>query len=573
MRGHGSDATVAALPLAAGFTLELARWLPVHFSYRENSLGIVSSSTLRRYPLQQETFWLASAALAGALLCWLLARAVAREGLRPQTQASVEALAVLGLVAALWLPGAAGAFGCAAAAAAAIGVVRRAGLVAATTPALAPAPAAPHASPWRQLGFVACVSLLAAFLTPPIWVSAWAVAHAVPDVQLVNDLFNFHAEIGQHLVWADAIRRGGLHGRDFFCLYGPLYDMGVVGIWALTRRSITAYQLYATGGRVASYAAALLLCAVLVRRKRFVLVLPFLLPWIDLRVGLALAGLLLLVLWLQARKPGLSLAAGLLAGTSLLYSQEFGLALVLSAGAVFAVSREGRAAAVFAAGLAAVVTPMLAWFALHGALAPMLHDLVEYPRYMIAGYGKRPFPSLVANLPLRLAALREPDALDLRLGYAAPVVCAGALLLAVPLATLRARQPFAWLRAAAQSLAADPARLGVALLALFGALAFRSALGRSDITHVLMILAPPALLVVIALDRLTGDWSADPARRPLVATRLAALILLVLHGGLLDKPRPLLSLLYSASDISTLARVGYAPREEIVTCRRSGAGC
>ena len=129
---------LAALPLAAGFTLELARCLPVRFSYRENALGIVSYSTVRRYPLQQETFWLVFAALVGALLCWLLARAFDREGVRPQTQATVEALGVLGLVAALWLPGVAGALGCAAAAAAAIGVVRRAMRLAAPAEAQTP---------------------------------------------------------------------------------------------------------------------------------------------------------------------------------------------------------------------------------------------------------------------------------------------------------------------------------------------------------------------------------------------------------------------------------------------------
>ena len=548
----------AALPLAAGFTVELARYLPVRFSYRENSLGIVSYATLRRYPLQQETFWLAFAALVGALLCWLFARALARDGVRPQTQATAEALGVLGLVSALWLPGAAGAMGCAAAAAAAIGVVRRTDRLAA--PARAQTAPAARWSTLRKICFVAFAALLAAWLTPAIWVSAWAVVHATPDVRLVKDLFNFHAEMGQHLAWADAIRRGGLHGRDFFCLYGPLYDMGLVGVWALTRRSIAACLLYATAGRAASYAVALLLCAALVRRKSLVLVLPFLLPWIDLRVGLALAGLLLLTLWLKGRKRGLSLAAGLIAGTSLLFSQEFGLALLVSAGAAFAVTREGKAAAAFAAGVAAGVAPVLGWFALHGALAPMLHDLVEYPRYMLAGYGKRPFPSLVANLPLRLAALREPGALDLRLGYVAPVVCAAALLLAVPLAALRARQPLAWLRAATEALARDPLRLGAALVALFGALAFRSALGRSDITHILMILAPTALLVVVGLDRLVGAWIADPARRPIVATRVAALILLVLHGGLLEKPSPVRTVLDSYGDISTLARAGYAPR-------------
>ncbi len=561
MRAHGSDAMVAALPLAAGFTLELARWLPIRFEYRENLLGIVSYSTLRRYPLQQETFWLVFAALVGALLCWLLARALTREGLRPQTQANVEALALLGLVGALWLPGLAGTLACVAAAAAAIGVVRRADRIAPGVESLEPP--ARRWSSLRRLGFVAFAALLAVFITPPIWATTWAVVYAVPDVQLVKDYFNFHAEIGQHLVWADAIRRGELHGRDFFCLYGPLYDMGVVGIWALTRRSIAAYQLYATAGRAASYAAALLLCAALVRRKSLVLVLPFLLPWIDLRVGLPLAGLLLFTLWLQDRRRWLALAAGALAGTSLLYSQEFGLALVVAATAGFAVTREGRAAGVFAAGLGAVVAPMLGWFALHGALGPMLHDLVEYPRYMFAGFGKRPFPSLIANLPLRLAALRDPGALDLRLGYVAPVVCAAALLLAVPLAALRVRQPLVWLRSALETLARDPARLGVALIALFGAIAFRSALGRSDITHILMILAPAALLIVIALDRLVGAWLADASRRAVVATRAVALILLVLVSGLLDKPRPLRSVLYSVSDISTLARVGYAPRGDV----------
>ena len=548
----------AALPLAAGVTLELARYLPVTFSYRENSLGIVSYSTVRRYPLQQEAFWLVFAALVGALLCWLLARALDREGIRPQTQATVEALGVLGLVAALWLTGAAGALGCGAAVVGAIGVVRRAERVAA--PAEVQTPPARGWSTLRRLCFVAFAVLLAAFLTPQIWVSAWAVLHAVPDVQLVSDLFNFHAEMGEHLVWADAIRRGELHGRDFFCLYGPLYDMGLVGMWALTRRSIAAFQLYATLGRAVSYAVALLLCAALVRRKRLVLVLPFLLPWIDLRVGLALAGLLLLSLWLKSRKRGLLLAAGLIAGTSLLYSQEFGLALLVSAGAAFGVTREGKAAAAFAAGLAAPLVLVFGWFAAHGALAPMLHDLVQYPRYLIAGFGKRPFPSLVANLPLLLAALREPGSLSLRLGYSAPFICAAALLLSVPLAALRARQPLAWLRAATQTLAKDPLRLAVALVALFGLLAFRSALGRSDIAHILMIIAPAALLVVVGFDRLVGAWTADPARRPIVATRAVALILLALHGGWLEKPEPVRSVLYSLSDISTLAHVGYAPR-------------
>jgi hypothetical protein len=304
----------------------------------------------------------------------------------------------------------------------------------------------------------------------------------------------------------------------------------------------------------------LLLCAALVRRKSLVLVLPLLLPWVDLRVGLPLAGLLLLTHWLKSGKRWLSLAAGLVAGISLLYSQEFGLALLVSAGAGFAVTREGRAAAVFAVGLASVLVPVLGWFAAQGALGPMLNDIVQYPRYMAAGYGKRIFPSLVAHLPLRLAALHGEAALLLRLAYSVPFVCAGALLIAVPVAALRLRHPFVWLREAAEKLARDPLRLATALVALFGALSFRSALGRSDLWHVLMILAPPALLLVVGLDRLIGAWIADPARRSLVATRAVALILLVVQSGLLDKATPVRSAWYSLEFIGALAQGDYAPR-------------
>jgi hypothetical protein len=552
-----SDAALAALPLAAGFTVLLVRSLPIRFSYRENTLGIVSLATRERYPLQQETFWLVFAALSIGLLCWALARVLLPRQIDPGRQASVFAFATLGLLLALWLPGAAAALGCGAAGAAAFGLARASGEIA---PIRAAQPKRQRrGSRAGRLLLIAIGPLICATLTPGIWMGVWNVVHATPDVRLVANDFNFHAEIGQHLAWADAIRRGAHQGRDFFCLYGPLYDMAVAGFWELTQRSIAAYRLHVSLGRALSYGIALLLCAALVRRKSLVLLLPLLLPNFELRVGLPLAGLLLLTVFLESGRRWLPLAAGLIAGVSILYSQEFGLAFLVTAAAAFAIRREGRAAAVFALGLAVPLALVLGWFQAQGALVPMLKDMVQYPSYMLAGYGKRPFPSLVAHLPLRLSRLDLTDVF-LRLGYTTPFIYAAALLIAVPVASLRLRHPLVWVREAAETLSRRPRRLATALVALFGALCFRSALGRSDLIHLLIVLAPAALLVVVAIDRLIGAWLADPRRRGLVATRAVALALLVVVSGMPEKAAPVLAARFSLEFIGRLTSGSYAPR-------------
>jgi hypothetical protein len=548
--------TLAALPLAAALVVVLARWLPIRFEYHENPLGIVSWATLNRYPLQQETFWLVFSAVAVTLCTWLLARRLARAA-GGRSAPTVEALGAFGLVAALWLPDPAGALMLGVATAAALGLV-----AGAPEPAAAPAVQIPLAPSPSRIGLalgVAALALLSALLTPGFWVGLWTAAVGTADSRFVTDYFNFHAEAGQHLAWADAIRRGGLHGRDFFCLYGPLYDLSLVGLWALLGRSIAVWVLFAGSEYVAGYTIALLLCAALLRRRALVLLFPVIAPFVHLRIGLALAGLLGLIVWRRTGRRRWSFAAGVFAGISLLYSQEFGLALAVAASLGFGVAREARAAALFAAGVAGVFAPMLGWFALHDALAPMLHDVAAYPGYMIAGYGKLPFPSLVAQLPLDLALLLGFESLEVRLAYAVPCIVATALLLCVPLAALRAKRLPAWLRDAADALAADPRRFGVMLVAVFGALAFRTALGRSDIKNTLVALAPAAVLLVVAVDSLVAVWRSDRPRRPLLATRAAALLIFAWHGGLLEAGAPFSTLAATYRTLTTLATRGFAP--------------
>src|SRR5262245_31740205 len=338
---------LAALPIAAAATLLAARALPLRFEYQPNALGIVSAATEARYPLQQETFWLAFALGFGTLSALALARWLSRAELSPSRMLLVEASGAACLVSLLALPpplGAGAALACAAGARAAVGP-RCPPL--ATAAERAPAARARRRA-WISLAWAAALLALAVLLTHGFFASVWNAAHRVPDEERTLDAFVFHGEMGQHLAWADALRRGLFHGKDFFCLYGPLYDLGTVGVWALLGRSIAAWELYFFITRALGFAALLWLAASLCSRRALALAVPFLVPpLVNLRIGLALLGLALLLAWLRSGSRALAAAAGAVAGAALLYSQEFGLAFALTGALAFALYRDARAALAF----------------------------------------------------------------------------------------------------------------------------------------------------------------------------------------------------------------------------------
>jgi len=546
---------LAALPLAAAATLLAARWLPLRFTYRPNALGIVSVASEARYPLQQETFWLVFALAFGSLVALALAHWLGREALSARRVILMEACGAAGLAAALFLPTAAGL----AAALAAAALARSAAGSRLPAAAWAEEPAAaarsPRArSPARALAWGTALLALAVLLTPGFFGNAYNVAHGVADERRTLDTFTFHGEIGQHLAWADALRRGQLHGKDFFCLYGPLYDLGAVGVWALVGRSIAAWELGFSITRALGLAALLWLAASLCSRRAFALAIPFLVPWVNLRIGLALGALGLLFAWLRSGRRALAAAAGCVSGAALLYSQEFGLAVAATSALGFALRRDARAALACFAATAATAAPLLAWYAAHGALGPMLRDLVAYPVSMLAGFGKLPFPSLAASLPLDVGRPGDPHSLLLRLGYAVPAVAWGAVLLALPLADQDLRRPLASAGRMLEALRSDSARTTLLLCGVFALLCFRTALGRSDLVHVVAALPPAALLLALACDRLLAGWREGRLPGSAAVWRACALALFVLLAGFTQAPRPLHELTRSVRDAATLER-------------------
>lgn len=559
-RSVSSDGVVAALPIAAGFAILLARGLPVRFEYVPNDLGIVSLTTLARYPAQQEMFWYAYALVACALGTWGLARLFRRTAAPIASIVWAEMAGGAGLLAVLWLPVFVGVIGWSLAAGGAFWILSGRGTPPTGPVAIDPLPAPRVRCSPATIGWVAGALALALLIAPGFWRDVWQIGLGVADERLLADNFTFLGETGQHLAWANSILHGGFQGRDFFSLYGPLYNLSIVGFWSLFGRSIAAYSLYWATARILGWFCLFLLFGAMVRRPWLVLGLPFLLPWVKLRLGLALLGILLLILWLRGGRLRWTLLAGVVAGTSLLYSQEYGAAFVVVSTLAFVVRREVRGAALYGLGAAAVVAPVLIWFAANDALLPMLQDLVQYPQYLMAGYAKMIFPSLLSGLPLVVSELSTEESLQLRLSYAVPAVSLGALMLAMPVSALDLRRPIASIREVGEALARDPARLALVLIAIFGLISFRVALGRSGLPRTFAVLPATVLLLGYAVDRLVDLWRRGAALRPLAAWRTLALALFVGVGGFLEPPDPVALVKKTVSNVAALAARRDHPR-------------
>jgi hypothetical protein len=527
----------------------LARILPVRFEAEPNALGIISQTILNRYPDPQKLFWFLFGVVAASLLSWLIVRVAGTGRWSGPRGIALEVLGACVLAAVLWLPALAGALVAGLLVAAATLLARRRADVGEPAQAASLEPLAPRSRASRA-AWAAVVLLLAVYsstgeqavqatqLPLGIWSGIANVAYAVEDRDLVADGFGFHAEWGQHLAWADQLLRGDVQGRDFYSLYGPLYHLSLLGVWGVFGRSIAAFTLWQGLLLVSGFAALLSLTLVLVRRRPVVLAIPFLVPYVHLRLGLPLAALACLCLWRRSGRRFWCALAGAIGGSALFFSQEFGLAFLLPAVVVMALAADTRAALAFAATLAAVALPVILYFTGHGALAPMLADLVEYPRYVAAGFGSLPFAPLLASLPLQPQPMLDATDVFVRLGYSTPLICVAALLLVLPLAELDPRKPLVCLRRIRARLLGDPLGLGVVATGLLGLVAFRSALGRSDLAHIETVVGPAAALLCVGVDHCAGLWAAGQRRRGLAIWRSLALAFFIWQSDFLLLARP-----------------------------------
>ncbi|CAG0962203.1 hypothetical protein MYXO_00821 [Myxococcaceae bacterium] len=559
--------TLAAALLAAASITAVAAWLPIRFEAPPNPLGIVSVATVTGYPAQKEMFWLAFGTGAGALVAWLVASFFARRSPEPREQIRIEVAAAASLCSALLLPS----------------PLREAGIVACGVFCFSRVSKAPHAPEGlvpvpheeSQAQRPRVESLLVGFaivgfalLRPRIWLSLSNLANGVPDLAFASDDWGFLSELGQHLAWADAVRRGEWPGVDYFSLYGPLVSLGIERAWAIAGRSIATMTLYVELVSAWGAVAAMWLAARHLRHRVLALLVPLLALPIRGRYGLGLTGLLFFSYAITSGRAWPMLASGATAGVALFYSQEFGLALVLTAGAGLAVRRNLGSCIAFVAGLAAVVASVSAWLASGGALGAALHDMVSYPTWVMAGFGKLPFPALLPALPLPLDRLFAGGTILLRLAHATIATYVVALLMILRADRLRPRRLGSDLSRLRDELRDDPRRLGIAMVALYGLIAFRSGMGRSEIINLVQASGSAGILLVVALDRTIEALRHRPSRG-LATWRLAALGVFVSVGAFLQYSGWVFvqSAIETASAIGSIASGGAAPRGDPAIAR------
>jgi hypothetical protein len=332
----------------------------------------------------------------------------------------------------------------------------------------------------------------------------------------------FLGEEGENLAWAQVLLQGGVYGKDFVCLYGPLLVYPLGWMMKLFEPTVLAERILKYLFDLASYAIVLVLLDRFCRwRSSFVILALswfFLFPtfrilsvnFTYLRFTLPLLAVLLVLRYADGPRRLLLALAGAVLGLSLLFSQEAALCGIGAVGAVLVLRssqdrrwlRPAAELALVAAGFVAAIAPMLIHLAYEGALGAFVDSLFGSPRLAMLGYGGMRTP--------------RPEDVVLKRGlehmvfFAVILLYAGAAAALVPRVLMR--------------------RLGrddllVAALVVFGSMLFMVAIRRYAPENVFKVWPPAVLLLFLLSERSVDSFLRYRDGRRIVAASVGALLL------------------------------------------------
>lgn len=330
----------------------------------------------------------------------------------------------------------------------------------------------------------------------------------------------FVGEAGEYLAWANILLDGGTYARDFFCLYGPLMIYPLAWTMKAFGASIVVYRVYGYVLELIAYAILIAFFHLTIRRRwLFMFASLFcLLISANLRFALGIVPMLILFRYPGTGRRLPAALSGFVLGLSLLFSQEAGLcAAIALAVFLFLEARSAgdyrhlaRLSGLVVMGCLVVLAPVLTYFYQQNALGRFFESVYGYPKLIMLGYAALPFPHFT----------------DL---FAAPLSNGAYLpywIIGVYLAAALSLSVFLFLGRGNRDL-----NLKAAIL-VYGLFLFRTALGRSDMSHFVNSSLPAFLLVFLMLDDLAGGV-LNRSQTSLRNTRIAATAALILSMMLL----------------------------------------
>lgn len=398
--------------------------------------------------------------------------------------------------------------------------------------------------------FIATLVLIVAFsvvarrIRPSERQVAWLVTWSVPVflmllfsdgdqlIRAAND-WRVMAEEGQVLAIATQLKLGALPYRDIIMPRSPLIFYTTLGALQVLGDHVISRRAWIFILKLLMGLCNFYFCRALFQSRflRFsALLILFIIGDFNYRVGFALLSIGMFLSALKSRNHRLAAGAGLVAGVSVLASQEVALSSIAAIGvtgilALLFFRNDRRDHAVlgiwYVGGLLVFLLPLVAICWWMGFLPDVIRGMWTYPKYYAdMGFFSLPYPSLLNELrkDAPLTAARVFWLLRLSVTWYMPI----AVYLFGFFLSMRAIV----LKQKAYGV------IALLIVNFFGWFTFRSALGRSDMIHLYFCVSPAFLLPLMYAERIKGSrrWmDLLPAARP--APVIFALMIPILFIG------------------------------------------
>ena len=220
-------------------------------------------------------------------------------------------------------------------------------------------------------------------------------------------------EDGENLAWVQSIFSGGVYGKDFYCLYGPMLIYPLAWIMKLFGPSVQVERFYRYFLDLIAYGIIIFFLYKTLRSKTIFVLSSILflstfppfksvsINFTYLRFVLGILPLILIFFYFGSGEKYLLLLSGIFVAQSLLFSQEAGMCSLVSIAVTFliySISRHNWMASVnecflFLIGCLISTAPMLFYLSFKGALIPFIDSLYGFPKLAMLGSGNLPAPA------------------------------------------------------------------------------------------------------------------------------------------------------------------------------------